>query len=372
MKLKNLLLFGLIFLFIASCGKKEEEVIKIGVIQPLTGELANFGKTVVSGIQLAIDDYKDSRNVEIKLVIEDSKGDPNSAVSAFNKLINVDKVKVVIGDLTSSATLAIAPIAMKNNIILMSPTASNPALSKAGKSFFRVWPSDNYSGYVAASYTYNKLGSRNVAIIYINNDYGLGLKDVFKKTFESLGGKVSLVDSYNQNQIDFRNILIRARQDKVDLIYIPGHPYGIANAMKQAKEVGIKIKFFSDVAAEDKDFINIAGNAAEGLFFVTPSFDLNSKDEIIQSFVEKYKKKFVEIPDIHAVKGYEATYILLSGFSKGFYTPNELIAFLRKGIFNTISGRLVFNENGDVITNMVVKQYGSNLNINIVFLFSEN
>src|SRR3972149_11200504 len=117
MKLKNIFWIGLIImlavvaLFYFLQQKNAPEVIKIGVIQPLTGELANFGKTVVNGIQLAVDDYKDSVTEKIQLIIEDSKGEPNSSVSAFNKLMSIDKVKFVIGDLTSSSTLAIAPIA---------------------------------------------------------------------------------------------------------------------------------------------------------------------------------------------------------------------------------------------------------------------
>jgi branched-chain amino acid transport system substrate-binding protein len=365
MKLKNLLLFGLIFLFIASCGKKEEEI-KIGVIQPLTGELANFGRTVVNGIQLAVDDYKDSLNKEIKLVIEDSKGDPSTSVSAFNKLMNVDKVSIVIGDLTSSATLAIAPLAMKNKVLLISPTASNPALSNSGEYFFRVWPSDNYSGYVAANYSYNFLGKRNAAIIYINNDYGIGLKDVFKKTFEDLGGKVSIVDAYNQNQSDFRSVLLKIRNNKADLVYIPGHPYGIANVLKQARELNIKVDFFSDVAAEEKEFLNLAGETARGLYFVTPSFDINSQDDNIRKFVLEFEKRFHEKPDIHSVKGYEAALVLLIGFSSKIYNPDELVTFLKSERFESLSGKINFDENGYIITTMSVKQYDLNLNIKII------
>src|SRR3990172_444601 len=107
MRLKNLLLFGLIFLFIASCGKKEDEVIKIGVIVPLSGEAAFLGKYIVNGIEIAREDFlKSNPDKKITLVIEDSKADPATAVNAINKLINIDKVLFIIGDATSGATLA--------------------------------------------------------------------------------------------------------------------------------------------------------------------------------------------------------------------------------------------------------------------------
>lgn len=368
--MKKIIVVLLVALIALSCSKKDETV-KIGVILPLTGELASFGKTVLNGIDLAVDDYNaNNKSLQVNLVIEDSKATPTVAVNAFNKLIDVDKVKIVIGDLTSGATLAMAPIAQKNKILLMSPTASNPALSQSGEYFFRVWPSDNYSGFVAASYSFKELGKRKAAIIYINNDYGFGLKEVFDSTFVALGGTVLLSEAYTQDRIDFKNILTKIKKSGADLIYVPGHPYGIANVAKQSIEIGLKTTLMSDVAAEDKEFIPLAGNAAKGLYFVTPAFDVNSKDSSVTGFVSEYKRRYSELPDIHALKGYEAISVLLNGIHQNLVIPEKLKMFLRSETFHSASGELIFDKNGDIQTAMMIKQYDNNLEVIILSNYS--
>jgi branched-chain amino acid transport system substrate-binding protein len=354
-----------------SCSKKEETT-QIGVILPLTGELASFGKTVLNGVQLAVDDYNNEENnsPKVSLVIEDSKATPNVAVNAFNKLIDVDHVKIVIGDLTSGATLAMAPIAQKNKIILISPTASNPALSHSGEYFFRVWPSDNYSGFVAANYSYKELEKRKAAIIYINNDYGYGLKEVFDSTFTTMGGSVLISEAYSQDRTDFKNILVKIKNMGADLIYVPGHPYGIAYVAKQSIEIGLKVALMSDVAAEDKEFIPLAGNAAKGLYFVTPAFNINSTDSSVANFVSRYKEKYSEVPDVHAVKGYESMEIILSAVKQNHQSVDAIKVFLKGGKFHVVGEKLDFDKNGDVKSDMTIKQYQNNLEIRSIKVFS--
>ncbi|WKZ70029.1 MAG: penicillin-binding protein activator [Melioribacteraceae bacterium] len=356
----------ILFLFqipFGGCGEKPKENIKIGVSLPLSGELANFGKTVLNGVELAV---KQSGLENIELIIEDSKGDPKSAVSIINKLTDIDKVKFIIGDLTSGATLAMAPIVQKKKVLLISPTASNPKLSDAGRYFYRVWPSDNYDGEIAAKYSFTNMKINRAAIVYINNDYGQGLADIYEKTFIELGGKILLKESYAQEQTDFRTLIQVLKGFNPELVYIPGHPYGIGTFLKQAYELGLNCRKFSNVAAEDKEFLNIASSLAKGLFFVTPAFDINSNKPHIEKFLNEYEKKYNNIPDIHAVKGFEAMFVLIKGFENEKRTPDTMINFLLKNKFDSISGTFSFNKHGDVISDMAVKKYNENLKIEVV------
>ncbi len=109
----------------------------------------------------------------------------------------------------SSAALAMAPIAVRNKVVFISPTASNPKLTMAGDYFFRVCPSDAYEGEFVANVAYNKLKVRRVSILYINNDYGIGLKDSFKKVFEKLNGDIISEGSFNEGDSDFRSQLAK-------------------------------------------------------------------------------------------------------------------------------------------------------------------
>ncbi|MCG7934254.1 MAG: penicillin-binding protein activator [Candidatus Thiodiazotropha taylori] len=345
--------------FLSKSDDHANEQTRIGVVLPLTGDLANFGKTVLNGIQLALDDYvQENPSLEIKLLPEDSQAKPAVAVSALQKLIDANGVQIIIGSLTSSATLAMAPIAQQRQILLISPTASNPKLSDAGPFFIRVWPSDSFDGAIAAEYCYNNLGLRKAGVVNLNNDYGLGLKQVFTSTFKRLGGEVSFSDSYLEDATDFRTLLTKANHQDLDVLYLPGHPQGIGTILKQARELGVSMTFISNVAAEDKEFLSVAGNAAQGLFFTAPAFSIETGGPAMKRFVQEYKRRFNDTPDVHAVKGFEAMTVLLEAIGNNYRSPNEIKDFLLVGrSFDVLSGNIQFDANGDVITAMAVKQY---------------
>lgn len=344
---------------LSGCGKEEAEEIKIGVILPLTGGLANFGETVLNGIQLAVDEFEEKLAPRsILLVTEDSQGEPSKAVSAFNRLHHVEGVEFIIGDLTSSATLAMAPLALKDQVLLISPTASNPALSQAGPYFYRVWPSDDFDGKIAASYATHDLELSTAAIVYVNNDYGLGLKSVFEATFESLGGEVLLTEAYQDKETDFRSILTKIKETSAQLVYLPGHPQENGTFLRQAKEIGVTAVIFSNVAAEDREFLEAAGDAAAGLYFTAPSFDIKSEREDIRGFVNVFSTRFGYSPDVHAVKGHDAVSVLLAAFQNGMTSVGDVRHYLDTvTIFHSLSGDLSFDQNGDVITSAFIKKY---------------
>lgn len=337
----------------------DRRVIAIGVIQPLTGELANFGKTVVNGIVLAVHDYENARTgPAVRLVIEDDQGKPAVAVAAIQKLRDSDDAFLVIGTLTSSATLAIAPVARSRDVLLVSPTASNPQLSNAGPRFFRVWPSDSFDGMIAATFCSTRLGARTAVVIHVNNDYGLGLSNVFQNSFQTLGGRVALVDAYPENNVDFRTILTKAATLKPDVIYVPGHPRGIATLIKQSRELNLSMPFFANVAAEDKEFLTLAGESATGLYFTAPAIDIGAATEPARSFVAEYHARFGSKPDVHAAKGYEAAMVILNALSLGHTSPSSVAAFLHNTVaFDGVTGSFRFDSNGDVVSAMTIKRY---------------
>lgn len=348
--------------------RNNTQIVKIGVILPLTGELGNFGKTVLNGIYMSINNFKSkNKKIEIDLRIEDSQGVPAVSVSAMHKLIDIDKTRIIIGDLTSSSTLAIAPIANQTETLLMSPTASNPSLSSSGKFFFRVWTSDSFDGMVAANYIFNTMKIKNVGIFYLNNDYGVGLKDVFEKRFNKLGGTISITEGYQDNQLDFRTSLIKLKKMNIGVLYLPGQPQGIATILRQAKELGVNIKMFSCVAAEDKEFIKIAGDSAVGLTFTAPAFDISSQDKHIKQFVETYEINYSEKPDTHAVHGYDAMDTILNAIESGFDDPSRMSNYFhQRHKYNGVSGEFSFDANGDVVTSVAIKQYSDNYVIKTV------
>ena len=183
--------------------------IKIGAILPLTGDSAAWGEQGKYGIEIAVEEinYKGGINgKKLEVVYEDSQAIPKNAVTSIQKLINVDKVSAVIGDIVSSTTLAMAPIAEKSQTVLIAISASAPAITNAGEYIYRVWPSDLLEGSVLAEFV-AKNKYKRVCILHIQTDYGTGLRDAFKKTLEQKGGEIILTQGYKQDETDFKAVI---------------------------------------------------------------------------------------------------------------------------------------------------------------------
>ena len=172
---------------------KEKDTIKLGVTIPLTGDLASFGTGEKDAMEIAAQEINSAGGIngkKLELVIEDTKCDAKEGISAANKLINIEKVSVIVGEVCSGSVLAMAPITEQSKTILFATAASSPKITNAGDYVFRDYPSDAYQGKFAAEYSYNKLGKRKVGLLYMQIDYGIGVKDAFKNRFKELGGQV--------------------------------------------------------------------------------------------------------------------------------------------------------------------------------------
>ncbi len=342
------------------CAKKEIEEIKIGAVLCLTGSGAPYGEDALRGIKLAIDETNAQGGVigkKLKLIVEDDQTDPKTSTSVIAKLINQDKVKVIIGAITSSSTLADAPKAEKARVILFSPGASNPKITEAGDYIFRNWISDALEGKAMADYLYQKESARNIAILYINNDYGMGLKDVFKGRFEELGGKVTIIEVYNQDESDFRSQLIKIKNANPECIYLPGYYREMALILRQAKEIGLNIPFRSVVTFEEPELLKLAGDEAESVIYSSPFYNPYSLEDYIAEFVGNFRKIYGRNPGIFAAHGYDAVKIIAYAINEAGVFEIEVVKNALYGIknFPGVSGLTSFDRNGDVIKPVAIK-----------------
>ena len=197
--MKNKLLY-LLLVFLFACKQGQEGTIinrqnnqsfSIGVALSLTGKNANYGKRSYHGIQWAVEKINSKGGINgrsVNLIVEDTKSSSTAATSAILKLITVDKLDIIIGDIISGTTLAMAPIAEENSKILFAPGASSPKVKEAGDYIFRNWTSDDFDGKVMAQYCFSK-GHRKIGIITELTDYTYDLAKAFKNEFERLGGE---------------------------------------------------------------------------------------------------------------------------------------------------------------------------------------
>lgn len=345
------------FVFMPKQSTNEEEVVKIGAILPLSGDAAVYGKSLKNGMDLALAEFQqnDADKKDFQIIYEDSKADPKLAVSAFQKLSSIDNCKIVLGGFSSSEVLSMAPIAEKNKVVLVSPTASSPSITSAGDYIFRTTPSDNFDGEIMAKFAYNELSLKDVALLYVNNDYGLGISKVFINKFENYGGNVVIQKSFETNTKDFRTLLISIKDSKPDGLYIIATSE-LGNILKQKTELGLKIKIFTVGLVENPKVIEIAGKGADSVFYSYPSFQVNSANEIVQKFVTDYKNKYGNNPDVLGAYGYDLVGITLMALKDNSENSDRIkTALYNIKNYQGVTGHTSFDSNGDVTKTAGIK-----------------
>jgi branched-chain amino acid transport system substrate-binding protein len=338
--------------------KKEPNEIRIGAILPLTGDAAVYGERLKEGIELSRYVFeRQAINPRIDIHFEDSRLDPKEAVNAFYKL-EQSNIKFIIGPYSSSEVLAVAPIAEKKRILVISPGASSPKITSAGDYIFRIVASDIYDGQVLAHYAEKNLKATSAGIVYINNDYGLGINEAFAKEFKSLNGNIMISLSFEPNNTDFRTYLLKLKQAKPDVVILIGFKE-MGFFLKQMGELGLSFSILTTGLFENPDIIKIAGKFAEKVLYTMPYFDINGNDNVVIEF----KKYFLELypnkqPAIEHALGYDALNVLLS-VMKGAQSSVEKV---KQHLYETknfpgVAGSLTFDTNGDVIKPYGIKQY---------------
>jgi branched-chain amino acid transport system substrate-binding protein len=343
---------------LASCEKTETtpaskpQVVEIGAVLPLTGatDVAEYGKSSKRGIELAVEEVNRSGGQQFNVVFEDSQCLPTPATNAIQKLISLDKVKVVIGDVCSSATLAMVPIATRSKITLFSHASSSPELTGCSPYFFRNWPSDTLEAGKMAELAYKHLGLRRACVLYVNNAYGLGLKDVFVASFEKLGGSVDTVEAYQQGARDFRTQLTKIKNANPESLYMAGYHAEMGVALRQAGELGISCQILGAADFGFEGLIEKAGEYAEGAIHSMPAYSPTASDAVVKKFVSAYKDKWHDVPDIFAAHAYDAFRIIAHAIKQNGNAVDAIRqALLATKDFPGAAGSTSLNADGDAI-----------------------
>ncbi len=332
-------------------------VLTIGVILPLTGAAAQYGQNCKKGIELAVTEVNQTPGtLTIRTIVEDDRTEPKDAVAAFTKLATVDKVPLVIGPLPSSNAMAVAPLANEDKVVLFSPGASTPRLTGAGPYVFRNWQSDAYEAQIMARYLLSR-GTREMAILAVNNDFGVALADYFTKELERLGGRVLASESFAQDATDFRAQLTKIKAARPRGLYLLSYPRETGNIVKQARQLGLDAPIFGVAAMEDPTLLRIAGPRSEGIVY-TKAIEPAPGDTALSHFVSAYKSRYGEAPGLIADTGYDAVNMVVAA-ARGIAVmdgPAFAASLGRIREFHGASGLMSFDENGDIIKPVGIKQ----------------
>jgi branched-chain amino acid transport system substrate-binding protein len=342
---------------------RSAQFVRYGAILPLSGDGASYGKSTQRGIELFLESpqFKDLK-LNTKVVYEDSQLSPKNAISAWNKLVATDKVSAVLGPFTSSEMLALSPLAEKQKIPLISHTATSPEITKAGDYSFRIIPSDVFDGRAVANMIKKSLPSSGttltpVAVVYINNDYGKGVKDVFEKEASATDIRVVQTQSFAPGTNDFRPILTELQNQKVSNVFLVGTKE-MGRFLKQMVELNQKYQVFSTGFMEDPEIVKQAQTGAEGVIYSFPSFNPESDDQLVKSFVSAFQARYQEKPDVIAALGYDLAAVVVNANVRAKQSTPESIKnalYETKG-FLGVTGSITIDQNGDVVKGIGIKK----------------
>ena len=362
MKKINMFVVGAMML-IGGCGKSGEmtkpETIKIGGMVPLTGALAIYGVTTTNGAELAVKEINENGGIlgkKIEYIMLDTKGDSTEAVMAYNKLVD-EKVAGIIGEITSKPTLAVAEVAVQDNMPLITPTGTQVDITEAGPNVFRVCFTNPYQGKVLAITSKERLGADTVAVMLNNSsDYSDGITKAFIEESEKLGMKVMGVEGYSDRDKDFRPQLTKLAAMNPDVVLIPEYYEQAALIATQAREVGVKSIFVGSDGWDGiaKTLDKSSYSAIENSYF-TNHFSMEDQSEKIQNFLKDYRETYKEDPSAFSALGYDAIYMMKSAIEKAGTTDKQKVVDALKGIeYDGITGYLTFDDHNNPVKAVTV------------------
>jgi branched-chain amino acid transport system substrate-binding protein len=326
--------------------------IKVAILAPLSGPVPTFGVSTRDGALLAIKEWNDKGGVlgmKVVPIVEDSQCTPDPAVNAANKVINQDKVKFIIGEVCSKASIPVSEIANAAKVIQVSPTSTNPDVTlgadgKVKPFVFRACFIDPFQGTIGATFAIETLKAKTAFVMLDqSNDYVKGLAEYFEKAFVEKGGKIVGTESYTAKDTDFSAILAKVAEAKPDVIYLPDY-YNIVNlAAKQAKEKGITAPF---IGGDGWDSPDLDAAAADGGYFTNHYASADPRPEV-QGLLKSYAAAYNGVvPDALAVLAYDATNMLLQSITEAGTAEDttKIADVMSKTKFSLVSGSFTVDE----------------------------
>jgi branched-chain amino acid transport system substrate-binding protein len=317
--MKTLPRFLLLFAGLALIARAQD-TIKVGEFACLTGKDATFGQSQHKGIQLALEELNAAGGVlgkKIELVSEDNQSKGGESATIARKLLSRDKVVAILGEVTSTRSLEVAPLAQNAKIPMIATGATNPKVTQTGNYVFRVCFIDDFQGTVMAKFALGDLKAKKVATLTsVSSAYSVGLAKYFKETFTAGGGQIVAEQKFNEGDKDFRAQLTAIKAADVDAIFIPGYYTEAALIARQARSLGITQTLFGGDGWESEKLLEIGGEALNNCYYST-HFTPENKEPKVAEFVKKFKARWDgETPDAYAALGYDALYILVDSIKR--------------------------------------------------------
>lgn len=327
------------------------DTIKLGVAGPHSGDLASYGIPSIKAAELVVKKINAAGGVngkQVELLVEDDVCKPEIATNTATKLIS-EKVDVVLGHICSGATKAALPLYLSANVVVMSPSATNPGLTQSGDypNFFRTIAADDAQARKGVEFLTDTLNAKKVAVVHDKGDYGKGLAE-FAKTFIEQTGKAEVVlfEGVTPGAVDYSAVVQKIRRTGADAVYYGGYHPEASKIVTQMRKKRMKTEFVSGDGVKDDTFIKVAGKYAEGVYASGP-ID-NSKNPVNMAAVSEHKTTYSEDPGAFFENAYAAAQALLNAIEQANSTDYDAV---REALYSqateTPVGNIQFDAIGD-------------------------
>jgi branched-chain amino acid transport system substrate-binding protein len=344
----TVLLVGVIA--VGGCKKQESSQapateIVIGEYGSLTGRTAVFGQGTDKGIQLAIDQINAAGGVlgkPVQIIAMDDQGDQDEAVTVVKTLIDRDNATAILGEVASKLSLAGGGVCEQEHVPMISPSSTNPDVTKDKQYIFRVCFTDDFQGMVGAQFA-AKQGWKKIAVLTCENqDYSKKLSQFFIDSFSKTGTIVA-TESYRDDDKDFSAQLTRIQSLNPDAVYLPGYYNQINLILRQARNnLNFNVPFFGGDGWDGCDL----GPLSEGCYF-TNHYSPDDTRPSVQAFIAAYKAKYGDVPDAFGITGYDAAKVLCDAITRAGSLDRDKIrdAIASTKDFPGAGGNITIDEN---------------------------
>jgi len=327
------------------------DTIKLGVAGPHSGDLASYGIPSAKAAELVVKEINAKGGIlgkQVELLVEDDVCKPEIATNTATKLIS-QGVHVVLGHVCSGATKAAMGLYKDSNIIAMSPSATNPALTQSGDypNFYRTIASDDAQARLEVDFALNVLKVKKVAVLHDKGDYGKGLAEFAKKFLEDSGkAEVVLYEGITPGAVDYSAVVQKIKRSKAEAVIFGGYHPEASKIVGQMRRKKMDTVFISDDGVKDDTFIKVAGKDAEGVYATGPMD--TSTNPMTKAANEAHRKAYGSDPGAFFLNAYAATLALLNAVEKAGSTDyNAISKALKTEYVETPLGKISFDERGD-------------------------
>lgn len=324
--------------------------IKIAMVIPATGPLTQYGDMVKEGVATAVEQINAAGGIngkKIETTVVDDACEPKQGPVAANRVVN-DKIRYVIGPVCSGAAIAAAPIYNNEGVVVITPSATSPALTE-GKNFhfiFRTIGRDDQQGPAAAKFIINKAKPKKVAVLHDKQSYGQGIAASVRDELKKANVEVALFEGINAGDSDYSAVITKLKSAGADFVYYGGYHPEMGLLLRQAAEQGLKVRMMGPEGVGNPEINAIAGNAVEGMLVTLPA-DPAAKPENA-ALVKAFKDKGRDASGAFQMGAYTATQVLAQSIKAVGDDAEKVADYLHKTTFNMPSGNVAWDAKGDL------------------------